>query len=326
MECKEEENGQMVIPVFYDVDRSHVRYQRYDIRDRIESECIRELVDDVSSKLCKTSSSYLHDIVGIDTLLEKVTSLLEMETNDVLMVGIWGMGGVVVLDDINHHDHWEYLAGDLCWFDNGSRIIATTRNKQIIGKNNVVYEVTTLRDAIRLFSQYAFKDKAPDEHIKKLALEVVSQAKGLPLALRLWGILLHNEDATMWRDVVDMIKRESSPYIVKTLKISFEGLPDKENHISRYRMLQFRGRGKYKTIKILESYDLGARIRLHGLIEKSLVFISKYNTIQMHDLVQDMGRYVAKMQKDSGKPSRLWNIEDFEDVVSNTVNRLNTAI
>ncbi|KAG5598744.1 hypothetical protein H5410_030114 [Solanum commersonii] len=32
-----------------------------------------------------------------------------------------------------------------------------------------------------------------------------------------------------------------------------------------------------------------------------------------------MGRYVAKMQKDSKKPSRLWNIEDFEDVVSSTV-------
>ncbi|KAH0657736.1 hypothetical protein KY289_026484 [Solanum tuberosum] len=305
MECKEEENGQTVIPVFYDVDPSHVRYQSesfeeafakhesrykddvemmqkvqgwrtaltvvsnlkgYDIRDRIESECIRELVDDVSSKLCKTSSSYLHDIVGIDTHLEKVTSLIEMETNDVRIVGIWGMGGVgkttiaravfdrlspqfqgasfladvketntneihflhntllsellrkdkkyvnnkkdgkvmiahrlhfmkvlVVLDDINHHDHWEYLAGDLRWFDSGSRIIATTRDKQIIGKNNVVYEVTTLleRDAIRLFSQYAFKDKAPDEHIQKQALEIVSHAKGLPFALRLGGVFCY---------------------------------------------------------------------------------------------------------------------------------------
>ncbi|XP_049412316.1 TMV resistance protein N-like [Solanum stenotomum] len=131
MECKEKENGQTVITVFYDVDPSHVRYQSesfeeafakhesrykddvemrqkvkgwrtvlivvsnlkgYDIRDRIESECIRELVDDVSSKLCKTSSSYLHDIVGIYTHLEKVTSLLDMETNDVRIVGIWEWG------------------------------------------------------------------------------------------------------------------------------------------------------------------------------------------------------------------------------------------
>ncbi|KAL3324741.1 hypothetical protein AABB24_038711 [Solanum stoloniferum] len=225
---------------------------------------------------------------------------------------------LVVLDDINHHDHLEYLA-DLRWFGSGSRIIATTRNKQIIGKNNVVYEVTTLPEhhAIQLFNHYAFKDEAPDEHIKKLALEVVSHAKGLPLALRLWGILLHNKDTTMWREVVDMIKRESSPDIVKNLKISFEGLQDKEKTIFLDIACFFRGKDKDYTIEILKSYDLDARIRLHGLIEKSLVFISKYDTIQMHDLIQEMGRYVVTMQKDSGQPSRLGNIEDLEDVLVN---------
>ncbi|KAL3333512.1 hypothetical protein AABB24_033535, partial [Solanum stoloniferum] len=433
MECKEV-NGQIVIPVFYDVYPSEVRHQtesfaeafskhesKYtddiegmqkvkrwrtalsaaadlkgcNVHGRIESDCIGELVDDVSSKLCKTSSSYLlQDIVGIDTHLEKVKSLLEMETNDVRVLGIWGMGGVgkttlaravfdtlspqfqgasfladvketntnemhslqnillsellredkkyvndkekgkrlmahrlrfmkvlVVLDDINHHDHLEYLAGDLGWFGSGSRIIATTRNKQIIGKNNVVYEVTTLPEhhAIQLFNHYAFKDEAPDEHIKKLALEVVSHAKGLPLALRLWGILLHNKDTTMWREVVDMIKRESSPDIVKNLKISFEGLQDKEKTIFLDIACFFRGKDKDYTIEILKSYDLDARIRLHDLIEKSLVFISKYDTIQMHDLIQDMGRYVVTMQKNSGQPSRLWNIEDLEDVLINNI-------
>ncbi|KAG5574244.1 hypothetical protein H5410_054378 [Solanum commersonii] len=428
MECKEE-NGQIVIPVFYDVYPSDVRKQtesfaaafaehekKYkddveamqkvkgwrtalsaaadlkgcNVHGRIESDCIGELVDDVSSKLCKTSSSYLQDIVGIDIHLEKVKSLLEMETSDVRILGIWGMGGVgkttlaravfdtlspqfqgasfladvketninemhslqntllsellreekkyvtnkeegkrlmahrirfmkvlVVLDDINHHDHWEYLAGNLRWFGPGSRIIATTRNKQIIGKNNVVYEVTTLpeHDAIQLFNRYAFKDEAPDEHIKKLALEVVSHAKGLPLALRLWGIWLHNQDTTMWREAVDMIKRESSPDVVKNLKISFEGLQDKEKTIFLDIACFFRGMGKDETIEILESYDLGARIRLNSLIEKSLVFISTYDRIQMHDLIQDMGRYVVKMQKDFGKCSRIWNDEDFKDMM-----------
>ncbi|KAH0714101.1 hypothetical protein KY284_007006 [Solanum tuberosum] len=278
-----------------------------------------------------------------------------METNDVCIVGIWGLGGVgkktiaradfdtlspqfqgasflaevlVVFDDINHHDHWEYLAGDLRWIGNGSRIIATTRNKKILGMNNVVHEVTTLleHDAIQLFNQHAFKGEAPNENIKKLSLEVVSHAKGLPLALRLWGIWLHNQDTTMWRESVDMIQRESCPDIVRNLKISFEGLQDKEKMIFLDIASFFKVKGKDETIEILESYDLDVRIRLCGLIEKSLVFISKHDTIQMHDEIQKMGRCVVKMQKDSGLPSRVWNIKDFEDVINNTVSRLNTAI
>ncbi|KAL3355204.1 hypothetical protein AABB24_019341 [Solanum stoloniferum] len=225
---------------------------------------------------------------------------------------------LVVLDDINHCDHLEYLAGDLRWFGSGSRIIATTRDREILGMNNVVHEVTTLLepDAIQLFNHYAFKGLfSPDEHMKKLALEAVSHAKGLPLALRLWGSWLNNKDKTLWREAVDLIKRESSEDVVNNLKISFEGLQDKEKTIFLDIACFFRGMGKDETIEILESYDLGARIRLHGLIEKSLVSISEYKTIQMHDLIQDMGKYVVKEQKDSGKPSRIWNAEDFEDVM-----------
>ncbi|WMV53186.1 hypothetical protein MTR67_046571 [Solanum verrucosum] len=362
MECKEEK-GQIVIPVFYDVDLSHVRHQtesfaeafskhesKYtndiegikkvkgwrtalsdaadlkgcNIHGRIESECIRELVDDVSSKLCKTSSSYLQDIVGIDTHLEKVKSLLEMETNDVRILGIWGMGGVgkttiakAVFDTLSPQFQGASFLAD---------VKETNTNEMHSLQNILLSELlredkryVNIEEGKRLMAHRLrfMKDEAPDEHIKKLALEVVSHAKGLPLALRLWGIWLHNQDTTMWREVVDMIKRESSPDVVKNLKISFEGLQDKEKTIFLGIACFFRGRKEDETIEILESYDLGARIRLRGLIEKSIVFITIYDTIQMHDLIQDMGKYVVKMQKDSGQPSRLWNIEDFDDVMVN---------
>ncbi|KAG5606817.1 hypothetical protein H5410_028309 [Solanum commersonii] len=69
---------------------------------------------------------------------------------------------------------------------------------------------------------------------------------------------------------------------------------------------------------ILESYDVGAEYGLDFLIDKSLIFISNDDKIKMYDLIQDMGRYVVKMQKKkSGEPSRVWDIEDFEDVMVN---------
>ncbi|XP_055828998.1 TMV resistance protein N-like isoform X2 [Solanum dulcamara] len=424
MECKEE-NGQLVIPVFYDVDPSDVRNQResfaealakhesrykddvegmhkvkgwrtalsdvadlkgYDIRDRIESECIGELVDEISPKLRETSLSYLTNVVGIDAHLKKVKTLLEMKINDVRIVWIWGMGGVgkttiaraifdtlsskfdgacflldnkenkyeihslqsillsklvgekencvhdkedgrhlmarrlrlkkvlVVLDNIDHGDQLEYLAGDLGWFGNGSRIIVTTRDKHFIGKNDAVYPVTTLHehDAIQLFNQYAFKNEVPHKCFEEITLEVVSHAKGLPLALKVWGSYLHKKDIHVWRSAVDRIKRNSSSKIVENLKVSYDGLEREDQEIFLDIACFLRGRKQTEIKQILECCDFGADDGLRVLIDKSLVFISEYDTIQMHDLIQEMGKYIVAMQKDRGEVSRLWLTEDFE--------------
>ncbi|XP_055810839.1 TMV resistance protein N-like [Solanum dulcamara] len=433
MECKDG-NGQTVIPIFYDVDPSHVRNQRgsfaeafahyelkykddvegthkvqrwrtaltaaanlkgYDIRDGIESENIQQIVDHISSKLCKSaySLSSLQDIAGINAHLEKLNSHLQLEINDVRIVGIWGIGGVgkttiakaifdtlsykfkaacfladvkenaknnqlhslqntllsellgkkddyvknkydgkcmipsrlcskkvlIVLDDIDHSDHLEYLAGDLGWFGNGSRVILTTRNKHLIDNDEEIYEVSTLPDheAMQLFNQHAFKKGVSNERFKKFSLELVNHAKGLPLALKVWGSLLHRKGLTQWRSTLDRIKKKSSSEIVEKLKISYDELEPEEQKIFLDIACFFRGYRKKRVMPILESYDVGAEYGLDVLIDKSLVFISKNDMIEMHDLIQDMGRYVVKMQKESGKPSRLWDVEDFEDVMVN---------
>ncbi|KAL3368708.1 hypothetical protein AABB24_009507 [Solanum stoloniferum] len=365
----------------------------YDIRDEIESEKIQQIVDHISSKFCKSarSLSYLQDIVGINAHLEKLKSLLQIEVNDVRIVGIWGIGGIgkttiakaifdtlshqfkaacflanvkenaeknqlhslqntllsellgkkddyvyneyngkcmiqsrlcsmkvlIVLDDIDHDDHLDYLAGDVGWFGNGSRVIVTTRNRQLIEKDDAIYEVPTLLDheAMQLFNQHAFKKEVPDECFKKFSLEVVNHAKGLPLALKVWGSLLHKKGLTQWRRTIHQIKKNSNSKIVEKLKISYDGLEPEEQKIFLDIACFFRRHGRKTVMQIVESYDSGAEYILDVLIEKSLVFISEYDRIEMHDLIEDMGKYIVKMQKDSGKPSRLWNVEDFKDMM-----------
>ncbi|XP_006364620.1 TMV resistance protein N [Solanum tuberosum] len=428
MECKEE-NGQLVIPIFYDVDPSHVRYQSksfakalakhesrykddvqrwrtalseaadlkgYDIRERIESHCIEDLVNEISPKLCTTSLSSLKDIVGIDAHLEEVNYLLEMTSNDVRRVWIWGTGGVgkttiakaifdihsskfdgscflqvskenkheihslqssllsklvgekesvndketgrdlishrlrlkkvlVVLDNIDHDDQLDYLAGNLGWFGSGSRIIATTRDMHIIRKNDAVYPVTTLleHDAVKLFNQYAFKDEVPDKCFEEITLEVVRHAQGLPLALRVWGSSLRNRDIIWWRSAVDRIKRNPSSTVVENLKVSYDGLEREDQEIFLDIACFLRGKKVTEIKQILESCGFEADYGLSVLIDKSLVFISE-DTIEMHDLIQEMGKYIVKIQTDAGECSRIWDFEEM--MINNKVSRLNNTI
>ncbi|XP_075080777.1 TMV resistance protein N-like [Nicotiana tabacum] len=432
MECKDQ-YGQTVIPVFYDVDPSHVRKQResfaeafdrhetsykdddegmqklqrwrnaltvaanlkrYDVRDGIEAENIQQIVDQIS-KLCNSATlSSLRDVVGIDTQLEKLKSLLKVGINDVrIILGIWGMGGLgkttiaraifdtlshqfeaacflmdikenekrhqlhslqntllsellrkkddyvnnkhdgkrmipdklrskkvlIVLDDIDHKDHLEYLAGDLVWFGNGSRIIVTTRDKHLIEKNDVIYEVTALpnHESMQLFNQYAFRKEFPDEHFKELSLKVVNYAKGLPLALKVWGSLLHNLGLTEWKSAIEHMKINSNSKIVEKLKISYDGLEPIQQEMFLDIACILRGEEKDYAMQVLESCHIGAEYGLRILIDKSLVFISENDEIQMHDFIEDMGKYIVNLQKNLGERSRLWLPSDFEAVMTN---------
>ncbi|KAB5512739.1 hypothetical protein DKX38_029767 [Salix brachista] len=60
----------------------------------LESEFIEKIVGDVLNKLHAMSSSHTTGLFGIDVRVNKVESLLNMESQDVLIVGIWGMGGI----------------------------------------------------------------------------------------------------------------------------------------------------------------------------------------------------------------------------------------
>ncbi|KAM0048364.1 putative TIR domain, P-loop containing nucleoside triphosphate hydrolase [Helianthus debilis subsp. tardiflorus] len=66
---------------------------------------------------------------------------------------------LVVLDDVDHREQLEALAGEPGWFKPGSRIIITTRDEQVLIAHRVklIWDVNLLSDeeAIRLFSKHA---------------------------------------------------------------------------------------------------------------------------------------------------------------------------
>ncbi|KAK4269160.1 hypothetical protein QN277_022352 [Acacia crassicarpa] len=123
LRCKEEQ-GQLVVPIFYQVDPSHVRHQRgayakafaqhlkenpdnvdewrkalfetaslagWDSCNyRDEAVLIQNIVSDIIKKLNYGSSSALANIIGIDQNCDDIEFLLEGFST----IGIWGMGGI----------------------------------------------------------------------------------------------------------------------------------------------------------------------------------------------------------------------------------------
>ena len=61
---------------------------------RPESQIIQIVVGELWHKLSYAFSEYTENLVGIISRAEKLESCLDLGSNNVRMVGIWGMGGI----------------------------------------------------------------------------------------------------------------------------------------------------------------------------------------------------------------------------------------
>ncbi|XP_016442242.2 disease resistance protein Roq1-like isoform X2 [Nicotiana tabacum] len=357
--------------------------------DGYESNCIQHVVEDILGKLCQVTSTIDNDLVGMESRVREVSSLLRMETPDVRFIGIWGMGGIgkttiasavfgkysglfegvcfldnvaemqrtyglqylqgvllskilklsltitsvyegmeiikkrlrsmkvfIILDDVNQKDQLEMLVGRHDWFGSGSRILITTRDKNLLDNHMVdeVYSVNlmTLNEAIELFNLHAFKQRIPKKDFEELSNQVVHCAGLLPLALKVLGSFLYGLDRRHWRSTWKRLKDLPNDEILAKLKISFEGLGHVDQRLFLDIACFYRGKLRSYVEEILESCDIGSTIRIKVLIEKSLLFISPYDTIEMHDLIQEMAWHIVS--QDDSRRSRIWLPEDIEDL------------
>ncbi|KAG5071136.1 hypothetical protein JHK86_006347 [Glycine max] len=367
-------------------------------RPKTEVELLGEIINIVNLELMRLDKNpvSLKGLIGIDRSIQYLESMLQHESSNVRVIGIWGMGGIgkttiaqeilnklcsgydgycffvnvkeeirrhgiitlkeiffstllqenvkmitanglpnyikrkigrmkvlIVLDDVNDSDLLEKLFGNHDWFGPGSRIILTTRDKQVLIANKVhvddIYQVGVLNpsEALELFILHAFNQKHFDMEYYKLSKRVVCYAKGIPLVLKVLGGLLCGKDKEVWESQLDKLKNMPNTDVYNAMRLSYDDLDRKEQKIFLDLACFFIGLDvKVDLIKVLlkdNERDNSVVVGLERLKDKSLITISKYNIVYMHDIIQEMGWEIVRQEsiEDPGSRSRLWDADDI---------------
>ncbi|WCJ18810.1 Disease resistance protein (TIR-NBS-LRR class) family [Euphorbia peplus] len=228
---------------------------------------------------------------------------------------------LIVLDDVTEMEQIEFLIGKHDFYSPGSRVIMTSRDKQVlkIGGVDEIYEVKELvyGEALQLLSLHAFKQKYPIKEYTKLAEKVVAYAKGIPLALKVLGSTLHDKNTEEWEDELEKLESMADKKIQNILRISYDELDYMEKQIFLDIACFLKGEDKNVAESTLGSCSLNARIGISRLLDKALITISG-NKLDMHDLLQQMGRDIVRdecIEEPWGR-SRLWIPQDVYNVLT----------
>jgi energy-coupling factor transporter ATP-binding protein EcfA2 len=243
------------------------------------------LQEKLLSKILGSSSGVMIDDVGqgITLIKQKLHSLRVL----------------IVLDDVNRSVQLEKLAGEDDWFGLGSKIIITTKDKHLLRVHGVdlTYQVNELdhNEALQLFRWNALKSDKPIENFEeRTERAIIRYAGGLPLALIVMGSNLFGKKLLEWESALDRYKKLRSKNIHNILKVNYDGLKDTEKKIFLDIACSFKGQNVGNVTKGVDKYGLSVNDSIKVLVDKSLISIDKFDTIIMHELLQEMGRNISR--------------------------------
>lgn len=258
-----------------------------------------------------------------EILIDRDISIWDAHSGaDEVRSGLHGKKVLVVLDDVCHLDQLKLLAGMHDWFGNGSRVIITSRDENLLKCHGVdkIYRVEGLNhdEALNLFCLKAFRCDNPVDDYVELSNQFVNYCNGLPLALDVLGSFMFGKSVNEWRSALDRLKEVPNQQILDKLYISFNGLEENEKKIFLDIACFFNGEDKDYVMKVLECCGFYPDVGIRVLINKSLITISR-ERIWMHDLLQEMGQEIVRQEsiEEPGKRSRLWLYKDVYHVLSN---------
>lgn len=287
---------------------------------RFEGSCFLE---NVRQQIISNGIAYLQRQLLSDILKRKHEKIYNVDRGSkVIKERLRCKRVFIVLDDIeDKQEELDKILGNLDWLYPGSRVIITTRIKNLLQPSKLYrqYEVKELNgsDSLQLLSLHAFNKRCPDESYMDSASRIVSYAGGNPLALTVLGSDLCGQNIDVWNSRLEKLKVISHKGTHSILKISYDSLDVAEKSIFLDIACFFIGYKKDYVMSILDGCGFFPIDGINTLTRRCLVKVGSNNKFLMHDLLRDMGREIVLQEsfRDPGERSRLWHKEDVIDLL-----------
>nr|AHG28999.1 NBS-LRR protein [Cicer arietinum] len=239
---------------------------------------------------------------------------------------------LIIFDNVDHNEQLEKLAVNRKSLAAGSRIIIVCRDAHILEEYGVdaLYKVPHLNDtnSLQLFCRKAFKRDKIISDYEELTYDILNYAGGLPLVIKVLGSFLSGRSISEWRSALTRLRESPNKDVMDGLQFSFYGLEKMELQIF-FDIACFFNRCEEKFVKnVLNICGFHPDIGLRVLVDKSLISISEDSKIEMHCMLEKLGRKIVheNSTEESRKWSRLWLHKHCYDVMSENMEKNVEAI
>ncbi|XP_066334293.1 putative disease resistance RPP13-like protein 3 [Miscanthus floridulus] len=159
-------------------------------------------------------------IIGIERTWAELIAMLQSSTHGHGDAGVlqqqqpdqdsfcgrsWWSGYFIVIDDIWDLESWKAIGSALDKKSSGSRIIKTTRNREVACSDEVYYKLDPLShdNSKKLFYMrlYGGEDKCPAHHPEEASQKILDKCGGVPLAVITMASLLVAKSREDWFEV-----------------------------------------------------------------------------------------------------------------------------
>ncbi|XP_055832389.1 putative late blight resistance protein homolog R1A-3 [Solanum dulcamara] len=247
-----------------------------------------------------------------------------IDVADKLRKQLYGKRYLIVLDDVWDTTTWDELTRPFPVVEKGSRIILTTREKEVAlhGKRNsapLYLRLLRPEESWELLEKRAFGNESCPDGLLDVGKEIAQNCKGLPLVADLIaGVIAGKEKKkTVWLEVRNNLSSfilNSEVEVMKVIELSYDHLPHHLKPCLLYlasfpkdtAMEIWMVKHLWRTEGLVEQTEMNSveevmDVYLDNLISSSLVIffneIGRYPTCQLHDLVHDFCLIKATKEK-----------------------------